>query len=77
MKVTTKPFDGSVQAEGTVTTYVGETPVNLFGNEEIKGYALDSTDKKISLSLIHILCRKSHGLPVTCLCIPIRSCGTG
>lgn len=48
VNVTTKPFDGSVQAEGTVTTYVGETPVNLFGNEEIKGYALDSTDKKIS-----------------------------
>ena len=48
VNVTTKPFDGSVQAEGTVTTYVGEEPINLIGNESIKGYALDSTDKKIT-----------------------------
>ena len=48
VNVTGKPFDGSVYAEGTTTTYVGEEPVNLIGNEEIKGYALDATDKKIS-----------------------------
>ena len=48
VNVTAKPFDGSVQAEGTTTTYVGEEPINLTGNEDIKGYALDSTDKKIS-----------------------------
>lgn len=48
VNVTVKPFDGTVQAEGTTTTYVGEEPINLVGNDEIKGYALDSTDKKIS-----------------------------
>ena len=48
VNVTAKPFDGSVQAEGTTTIYVGEEPVNLIGNEDIKGYAVDSTDKKIS-----------------------------
>ena len=51
VNVTAKPFDGSVQAEGTTTIYVGEEPVNLIGNEDIKGYAVDSTDKKIPVHL--------------------------
>ena len=57
VNVTAKPFDGSVQAEGTTTTYVGEEPVNLIGNEDIKGYAVDSTDKKIQGSFFVSCCQ--------------------
>lgn len=48
VNVTEKPFDGKVEASGTATFYVGEESVSLYGHETIKGYAIDSTDKKIT-----------------------------
>lgn len=48
INVTDKPFEGKVEASGTATFYVGDKPVNLIGHETIKGYAIDSTDKKIT-----------------------------
>lgn len=47
VNVSAKPFNGTVIAEGTTTTYVNET-VNLTGNQDIIARALDSTGKKIS-----------------------------
>ena len=48
INVTEKPFEGKVEASGTATFYVGDEPVNLIGHKTIKGYAIDSTDKKIT-----------------------------
>lgn len=48
VNVTGKPFDGKVEASGAATFYVGDDPVNLIGHETIKGYAIDSTDRKIT-----------------------------
>lgn len=48
INVTEKPFEGRVEASGTATFYVGDEPVNLIGHKTIKGYAIDSTDKKIT-----------------------------
>ena len=48
INVTEKQFEGKVEASGTATFYVGDEPVNLIGHKTIKGYAIDSTDKKIT-----------------------------
>lgn len=53
INVTNKPFDGTVVASGTTSTFVGDPALDLLNTKGIKAYVFDASGKKISNAPLH------------------------